>query len=139
MLALNRVPMTETILFKELSYRITGICFKVHNKLGRFCSERQYADKLEELLKGSNFSYRREFEISKIVDAPLGNRPDFIIEDKIILDAKAKKFITKEDYYQMMRYLTAANLRLGLIVNFRNTYLKPKRVVNNRFVSNSRH
>ena len=129
--------MTEIILFKELSYRITGICFKVHNDLGRFCSEHQYADKLEELLKDHKLNYKREFEISKLVDSPLGNRPDFIIENKIILDAKAKKFITKEDYYQMMRYLTAANFRLGLIVNFRNTYLKPKRVVNNRFVPNS--
>jgi GxxExxY protein len=121
------------IILKELSYKINGICFKVHNNLGRFCSERQYSDKLEKLLKENNFNYKREFEISKLVDSPSGNRPDFIIENKIILDAKAKKFITKEDYYQMMRYLEASNFQLGLIVNFRNTYLKPKRVINNKY------
>lgn len=129
--------MSETILFRELSYRISGICFRVHNKLGRFCSERQYSDGLEGLLKENHIDYKREFEVAKLIDSPLGNRPDFIIEDKIILDAKAKKFITKEDYYQMMRYLTAANMQLGLIVNFRNTYLKPKRVINYKFVPNS--
>ncbi len=120
----------ETILLKELSYKINGICFKVHNNLGRFCSERQYSDKLEELLKENNINYKRECEISNLVASPKGNRADFIVEDKIVLDVKAKKFITKEDYYQMMRYLTASNFRLGLIVNFRNTYLKPKRVIN---------
>ena len=40
-----------------------------------------------------------------------------------------KNFITKEDYYQMQRYLKAANLKLGLIVNFRTTYLHPKRIL----------
>jgi len=58
---------------------------------------------------------------------------DFIIENKIIIDIKAKKFITKEDYYQMLRYLKGANLELGIIYNFRNTYLKPKRVLNSAF------
>ena len=39
------------ILFPKLSYRITGLCFKVQNKLGRFCREKQYADFLELLPK----------------------------------------------------------------------------------------
>ena len=125
--------MSNKFIFGELSYKITGICFKIHNKLGRFCSERQYSDKLEEALKENNIGYKRELEIAKLVDSPLGNRPDFIIKNKIILDVKAKKFITKEDYYQMLRYLRASNLKLGLIVNFRNTFLKPKRVLNNTY------
>lgn len=125
--------MPKEIILKELSYNITGFCFKVHNELGRFGSERQYADKLEEILKENKVDYKREFEISNLIDSPLGNRPDFIIENKIILDAKAKKFITKEDYFQMMRYLEASNFQLGLIINFRATYLKPKRVLNNKY------
>lgn len=125
--------MSETIIYKELSFKINGACFRVHNNLGRFCSERQYSDKLEETLKEENIAYKREFEVSKLIESPQGNRPDFIIENKIILDVKAKKFVTKEDYLQMMRYLSASNFRLGLIVNFRNTYLKPKRVVNNKY------
>ena len=55
---------------------------------------------------------------------------DFIIEGKIIVDIKAKKFITKEDYNQMQRYLNVSGLILGMIVNFRNTHLKPKRIIN---------
>ena len=122
--------MSAKIIHKDLSYVITGICFKVHKKLVSFCREKQYADKLENLLKEGNVNYKRGIEISNLTDSPKGNKADFLIENKIILEVKTKKFITKEDYYQMLRYLKASNLELGLIVNFRNTYLKPKRVLN---------
>ncbi len=58
------------------------------------------------------------------------NIPDFTIQKTIILDFKAKRIISKDDYYQMRRYLTAFNKELGLIVNFREYYLSPKRVLN---------
>jgi len=125
--------MQIIIIFKELSYKINGVCFKVHRELGRFCREKQYADKLEELLQEVKIDYLREVEISNLTVSPKGNKADFIIDNKIILEVKAKKFITKEDYYQMLRYLKSANLHLGLIVNFRNTYLKPKRIVNEEY------
>ncbi|MBI2190327.1 MAG: GxxExxY protein [Candidatus Levybacteria bacterium] len=126
------------LIYPELSYKITGLCFKIHHKLGRFCREKQYSDSLEEALKHANVVFEREFEIKKLTnDSPYGNRVDFLIENKIILDIKAKKFITKEDYIQMQRYLHGANLELGLIVNFRSSYLKPKRVLNGDYLENS--
>jgi GxxExxY protein len=119
------------IVEKDLSYEITGLLFKVHKELGQFASERQYADKFEEYLKKHNVDYRREFEIKNLQpDSPKGNRADFVIKDKVIVDLKAKQFITKEDYYQMQRYLKAANLELGMVVNFRAYRLFPKRVLN---------
>lgn len=127
--------MTQ-IIYPKLSYVITGLCFKAHAQLGRFCRERQYADKLEELFQEKRIGYKREFElISLYSDSPKGNKIDFIIDDKIIVDLKAKKFITKEDYFQMQRYLKAASLKLGLIVNFRANFLKPKRVINSDYDS----
>lgn len=87
-------------------------------------------------MKQNNILYLREFEIKDLkAEAPKGNTVDFLIEGKILVDFKAKKFITKEDYNQMIRYLTAAKLELGIIYNFRDTYLKPKRVLNNALYS----
>ena len=124
----------KNLIYKDLTYKINGLCFKAHKKLGRFCKERQYSDEVEKLLKENNIFYCREFDLHKLnPDSPKGNKVDFIIENKIIIDIKAKKFITKEDYYQMLRYLKGANLELGIIYNFRNTYLKPKRVLNSAF------
>lgn len=123
--------MKKDIIYPELSYELTGIFYKVHNQQGRFCRERQYADEIEKLFKINNINYKREFELSQLDNVTIkGNRVDFLVENEIIIDVKAKKFINKEDYYQMLRYLKAANFKLGLIVNFRNTYLKPKRIVN---------
>lgn len=119
------------IIYKDFSYELTGVLFNVHNELGRFCRERQYGDLLENKLKENKIKYEREKDLPLTSDDKrVSNKVDFCIEDKILLDLKAKKFITKDDYYQMLRYLKASDLKLGLIVNFRNTYLKPKRVIN---------
>ena len=121
----------KKILYKELSYKLNGLLFKTHKELGRFCRERQYADFFESLLKDNNLSYKKEFEITKFNSiSPKGNRVDFFIENAIIVDFKAKSFITTEDYIQMQRYLQSSNIELGIIVNFRTKYLKPKRVLN---------
>lgn len=125
----------STLVFPELSYKINGILFKVHNNRGRFCNEKQYADAAEQLLKENNINYERE----KIIpESFLGehkgrNKVDFIIDDRIILEIKAKRLLLREDYYQMRRYLEAFNLKLGLLVNFRNQYIRPRRILNSKF------
>ena len=124
------------ILFPELSYEITGLCFKIQNNMGRFCGERQYADALEFTLKQKQIPYKREFELSGLDAIDIkGNRVDFLINGQVVVDLKAKKFITKEDYDQMQRYLQCGKFELGLIINFRSTYLKPKRILNTKIYS----
>jgi len=119
------------VLYPELSYTITGICFDVHNKLGRFSREIQYADELETEFIKRKVGYKREKRIIK-EERFTGNIIDFIVEDCMILELKAKSITTKEDYYQAKRYLISANKQLGLVINFRDTYLKPKRVLNSK-------
>lgn len=97
------------VLHPELSYILNGILYKIHNSLGRFCKEKQYSD--------ANV---------KVAE----NKADFIIEDKILIEVKAKPFITQEDYYQTLRYLKTANLKLALLTNFRNRYLRIRRILN---------
>ncbi len=126
----NATRTDEKIVEKELSYRLGGMFFKIHDELGRFATEKQYADFFEKSLKQSGLAYKREQPIS--VSERLSNFVDFLIEDKILIDFKAKPFVTKEDYFQMKRYLESVNLPLGLVVNFRSRYLKPKRVLNSK-------
>lgn len=122
------------LLHKELSYKIVGILFEVHKKLGRFCSHKQYCDAFEILLKQNNINYQREVEVPIEFgkDILYGNILDFLIENLIPVDIKAKKFTTVQDYVQMKRYLFAAKRKLGLVVNFRQISLKPKRVINSK-------
>ena len=60
------------------------------------------------------------------------NKVDFLIDGKIILEIKAKRLLLKDDYYQVRRYLSSLNKKLGLLVNFRDKYIKPRRILNSR-------
>ena len=115
---------TAKLLHPELSYQIVGICFDVHNELGRFAREKQYGNSIEIRLKESKLNFNRELRNSES-----GNIFDFIIEDKIILELKSKDLVTKLDYFQLQRYLHSSGVELGILVNFRNKYLRPKRIL----------
>jgi len=121
----------DKIIEKDLSYKLYGIFFEIQKEIDRFCREKQYADLLAQKLKQSGLVFQREYPIE--IGGIKSNFVDFIVENKILIDLKAKPFIEKTDYYQMVRYLEAANLELGLIVNFRQKHLKPKRVLNPKF------
>lgn len=120
------------LIYSELSYKLTGILFSVHNTLSRFCNEKQYADAIEGHLKELGIKYEREKILPSSFknELPGRNKIDFLIADKIILEVKAKRMLTREDYYQIKRYLIALNKKLGILVNFRKRYLEPKRVLN---------
>ncbi len=122
---MNNIKSKKEFLYGNLSYTLNGILFLVHNELGRFCREIQFANLIELKLKEKNIRYQREVSINGT-----NNVVDFIIEDAIVLELKAKPFLTKDDYYQIKRYLQATNLELGILVNFRARYLSPKRILN---------
>ena len=119
------------MIHQELSYTVTGILFAVHNELGRYRGEKQYGDMLERCFKERGISYEREAVLpTSFVGEKAGrNRVDFLLDNKIVLEIKAKQFLEKTDYYQMMRYLEACEKRLGILVNFHQRHLASKRIV----------
>jgi GxxExxY protein len=112
------------LIYPRLSYRINGYCYEVHNTIGRYGREKQYGDLLEKLFVENNLIFKREY---KIINT--GNIVDFLIDNRLIIELKAKDIITKQDYYQAQRYLQAADIKLALLINFRSRYLKPIRIV----------
>ena len=127
--------MTRTqteIIYRDLSYKLVGLFYKVQDTLGRYARESQYSSFLEKLLKESDINYEKEKLISKTGSDI--NRADFVVENSVVLELKAKPFLTRDDFYQTLRYLEFANIQLGLLVNFRQKFLKPKRILNPKFV-----
>lgn len=78
------------LIYPELSYIITGILFSTHNQIGQYAREKQYCDLIELKLKEIGMPFKRECGIGDS-----GNVVDFVIDDKVIIEAKAKRRIKK--------------------------------------------
>jgi GxxExxY protein len=128
------------ILHKELSYKIYGLLFETQNILGRFKNEKQYGDYFEFLLQKNKIKYLREsvLDPSFMGEKKRRNICDFIIEDKIIIEFKTMSFLDKDAYFQLKRYLSCRKIDLGILVNFRQKYLVPKRVLNGELLINNK-
>jgi GxxExxY protein len=121
------------ILHKDLSYKIQGVLMKVRNQYGPGLKEIIYCNAIEEFFILENIKFLREKSIkvnSKLSGKILGYyRPDFIIDDKIILEIKAVDLIPKNFIDQIYSYLKASNYELGIFVNFRSPKLHIKRIL----------
>jgi GxxExxY protein len=128
--------MEGKILHKELSFVINGLLFETHNILGRYKNEKQYCDCLEELLKKKGLKFKREcvLEVSFNGEQLRRNICDFVIEGLIVLEIKTVDFLTKDHYFQVKRYLSSSGLNLGILVNFRQVRIIPKRILNNELI-----
>ncbi len=126
--------MKTKLVFPELSYKIYGLLFKVHNSLGRYCNEQQYSDAFEKLLIKEEIKYEREknIPISFEGEKQGRNKIDFIINNSIVIEFKSKRILLRADYYQVKRYLFAFKKQLGLLINFRDKFLKPRRILNDK-------
>lgn len=119
------------LLYPELSYLLMGILFEIHNKLGNKFQEKHYQRAIEIELQKLHIPYEKEFktqvnfEGEKLGDFFL----DFVIDKKIILETKTIPMITMNDVKQVIRYLEATGLYLGIIVNFRGSQVEYRRVV----------
>jgi GxxExxY protein len=108
-------------LYKDETYAIYGAVFEVYRQMGCGFLEAVYQECLEKELKerGIPFVSQGEMVIS-YKGEPLTQtyRADLVCFDKIAVEMKASKEIAPEHKAQLLNYLRASGLRLGLIVNF---------------------
>ncbi|MBL7994649.1 GxxExxY protein [bacterium] len=113
--------MSEKLIFRNESYAILGAIFNVYKDKGCGFLEAVYQECLEiefgiqkipfESQKDLKLSYK-----SKILKQTY--KPDFICYDKIIVELKAVSKIADEHRAQVLNYLNASGLKLGLLINF---------------------
>lgn len=119
-------------LYREDTHRLIGLCMEIHRELGKGHDEVVYKDALVVELNRANvlFARERKFEINyKGVILPHFYYADFVVLDKILFEAKAVEKLTDAHVKQVLNYLAASKLRLGLLVNFGGDSLEWKRVI----------
>ena len=110
----------KDLLYPSLSYKLQGCFFTVYNTLGFGHKEIAYQNALEKEFYNQNIPYTREASLPILYrEEKVANyRPDFIIDDKIIVEIKALEFLPAKFITQLIYYLKGTNYRLGYLVNF---------------------
>ncbi len=125
----------KELLHKEEVFKLVGLCMEVHRGLGKGHDEVIYKDALVVELQRSQIPFARErkYEVAyKDVILPHHYFADFVVWDKILFEAKAVEQLTDAHVKQLLNYLAASKLELGLLVNFGHESLEWKRVVLSR-------
>lgn len=120
-------------IYKDESYAIRGAMFVVHKELGCGFLERAYQDALEFEFQERGIPYEREKEIQIMYKGkPLGEpyRADFVCYGKIIVELKAVGTLESVHRSQVINYLKATGMKLGILVNFGEEFLSPERILN---------
>lgn len=121
--------------FGDITEKIIGAAFRVHNTLGCGFQEVIYQRALELELKAMNLAYAREFEMPVYyMDEEIGTRRvDFLVAKKISVELKALTKLEDVHLAQAMNYLEAYNLEIGLLINFGSKRLEFHRFTNKKF------
>jgi GxxExxY protein len=113
--------MEDDLLYRDECYSIQGAVFEVYREMGSGFLEAVYQECLEKELRsrGIAFISQQELRLSyKGDELRQYYKPDLVCYGKIIVELKALRDISGDHRSQMMNYLKATGLRLGLLVNF---------------------
>jgi len=123
------------LIYKDEAFRIVGAAMNVSNELGCGFLEAVY----QEALTMEFVDCDIPFESQKRINISYKNRllkkeyfADFLCYGRIIVEIKAIKKITEVEEAQLLNYLKATNLPLGLIINFGSPKLEWKRYANTK-------
>ena len=124
--------MNNDILYKDECYKIIGACINVHKELGPGFLEAVYQESLalEFLEQGIPFEKERDIRIfykDKLLDKCY--KADFLCFGKIIVELKALSELSNDHISQILNYLKATKLQVGLLVNFGSPSLVYKRLI----------
>lgn len=109
-------------LYPELSHNLVGAIYAVAKEYGKGFKEGIYQKALAEELDKRHIVYKQQqriqifsFETGKLLGSYV---PDYVIDDKIIVELKASNFTVPQDIQQQLSYLKASEYEVGYLVNF---------------------
>ncbi|MBU1087512.1 MAG: GxxExxY protein [Candidatus Omnitrophica bacterium] len=110
----------EPILYKELAYETVGCFYNVYNALGPGHKELIYQKALGIEFDNKKITYCSQKKLAIEYDGKkIGTyEPDFVIDDKIIVEIKSVLIMPQVFEKQLFYYLRGSKYRLGYLINF---------------------
>ncbi|HHL52796.1 MAG TPA: GxxExxY protein [Flammeovirgaceae bacterium] len=119
--------------YKDITEKIIGASFEVHSFLGNGFQEVIYQRALAWEMRQKGLAFDREIEQEiyyKDLPKPIGKRrADFVVEGKVLVELKAVIQLEDVHWAQVLNYLKAYRLEVGLLINFGSKSLTFKRLV----------
>jgi len=112
--------MKHTLLHSETTDLILKAYFNVYNTLGYGFLEKVYENALLIELKSMGLKANRQVPIKVFYQEQMVGDyyADIVVEDQVIIELKAAEALCEEHEYQLINYLKATNIEVGLLLNF---------------------
>jgi len=121
----------KNIIHKDLSYKVIELALEVHNELGCGFLEKVYENALMVLLEREAIPARQQAPADVYFQGKVIGQyfADILVDNKLILELKTIDTIANVHKAQVLNYLRATGIKLGLILNFAKPRLEYKRLV----------
>jgi GxxExxY protein len=121
----------EDLLYNGLTRTIIGTAMEVHSNLGPGFLENVYEAAMAIELNLQKVPYERQKAIPVMYKGEKAKDffCDFLVGQKVVVELKALKTITNSEEAQILNYLKATGLKVGLLINFGERSLKYRRFV----------
>lgn len=117
----------------ERTYRIIGAAMEVHRELGCGFLEPVYQEALAIEFKMREIPYKQQQVIGIMYKGKALEKkyqPDFLCYEEVIVEIKALSALTGNEEAQVINYLKASRMEIGLLINFGTKSLEHKRFIN---------
>lgn len=131
--------MVEEYLYSDLTGAIINCAYKVHGTLGAGFLEKIYENAMLIELQEKGLHVIQQSPVQVLYKGKLVGEyfADFVVEDKVIVELKAVCSITDSHEAQLINYLKATKMQVGLLLNFGDKMEICRKVNQNRYVSRS--
>jgi len=115
----------------ELTRQIIGLAFEVWKVLGYGFLEKVYENSLAEEFKRNSIAFQQQFPIEvNYKSASVGIYvADLFVDGKVIVEVKTEKEYNPKHEAQLLNYLKATRIRIGLLLNFGEARCEHKRLI----------
>ncbi|MFZ4726678.1 MAG: GxxExxY protein [Paludibacter sp.] len=123
------------LLHEETTERIIKSYFNVYNKLGYGFLEKVYENAMTIELRKVGLEVKCQHPISVLYENEIVGEyfADIIVNDVVVIELKASKEISEENECQLINYLKATNIELGLLMNFGKEAQYKRKIFMNKY------